>query len=126
MRRVIKEVVLAAQAGEIIFELSELSSDMNANFPHNFFDIVSLDGLAGTPVVPTAGTYTTVVETSPEGGFKAISDGGTINANVTGGTASGVAVEGGSFTGNPNRLKITAAAVDVAAAFRVTLNQNSA
>lgn len=133
MRQSIKEVALAAGAGEIIFDQDDLEIDrISPNLPHNFFDIISLASLTGddsapTPALPTAGSYTTVVETSENGGYKAISDGGTIAANKTGGTAQSTDDNlGGSFSGNPQRIKITAAGLDVAVAFRVVVRQNSA
>lgn len=127
MRQVIKEVALAALAGTIIFEVGEEIDDIDPNLPHNFMSIVSLDALDGSPALPTAGTYTSYVEMVEGGGFEDLSDGGTINASATGGTAGADgSIESGSFSGNPNRIKIVAAAVDVAVAFRVVIQQNAA
>lgn len=128
MKESIKEVALVAGAGEIIFDQDDVKlSLISASYPHNFFDIISLAGVGGAPALPTTGDYVTVVETSENGGYKAISDGASIAAEKTGGTAQVTDTNiGGSFSGNPQRIKITATGIDVATAFRVVIRQNSA
>lgn len=128
MRQSIKEVALVAGAGEIIFNVEDASEHnrISSQFPHNFFEIISLTAVDGVPALPTTGDYVTVVETAKDAGFGVISDGASIAAEFTGGTAQVADTNiGGSFSGNPQRIKITATAVDVAAAFRVVIRQNA-
>jgi hypothetical protein len=81
--------------------------------------------LDGSPATPTAGTYEITVQDMNDGGYKSISDNGSLDATKTGGTglADGVQV-GASFLGNPLAIKIVPTGVDVAAAYRVTVKQN--
>lgn len=90
----------------------------------NFVDVVSLDGINGVPVIPTAGDFLIYAQTTPQGGFKALSDNGTLAATKTGGSAlaDGIA-EGASFSGVPLAIKIVPTGVDVAVAYRVDITQ---
>jgi len=119
----------AVVAEEIIFN-SDDSVDaviqINPNMAHNFVNIVSLDGLDGSPVVPASGEYNIFVETMPDGGFQGLKDGGVISAVNTGGTAG---VDGdqviSSFEGNPIRIKIVPDSIVGAVAYRVYIKQNA-
>jgi len=93
--------------------------------PHVFVDVISLDALDGSPVIPTAGTYEIFFKDAKDGGFKTIADNGSLAAGKTGGSglADGVA-EGASFSGNPLGIKVVPTGVDVAVAYRVSIRQN--
>ena len=97
---------------------------IDPNLSHNFVDVVSLDG-AGNPVTPAAGDYMIYVKTNADGGFKALTDGGSLNAALTGGDsmADGLPV-GASFGQNPIEIKVVPVGVDVALAYRVLIIQN--
>ncbi len=125
-RTVSKDVALVATNGEIIFDQSDEAIDkVWPQLRNNQFDIISLDGVDGSPALPTTGDYVTLVETSPNGGFKNVTAGGSIAAEKTGGTAQAANINlSGAHTGNINRLKITATGIDVAVAFRVIIRQN--
>ena len=93
--------------------------------PHVFVDVISLDGVGGSPVTPTVGTYNIFYRDTKNGGFKTIADNGALDATKTGGSglADGLAI-GASFSGNPLGIKVVPAGVDVAAAYRVSIRQN--
>jgi len=100
-----KEALIAAT---IIFTQDDIQAEkIDDNSANNFVDIISLDGLEGDPVIPTTGTYEIFVKTDVNGGFKAISDNGSLAAGKTGGSAlaDGIA-EGASFTGLAQEIKI--------------------
>lgn len=123
-KQAVKELELSAGAGELIFTVGTGPDKLVANIPHNFFDLVSLDGADGSPVEPGAGTYTTYIERVPNGGFQALSDGGTIDATKTGGTTTADgAVLGGSFGSPINRIKMVAAGITTATHVRMTIQQ---
>ena len=90
----------------------------------NFIDIVSLDTLGGSPVIPTFGSYKIYVKTSPQGGFKILSHNGSLKAEKTGGSAlaDGLA-EGADFSGTPLAIKVVPIDVNVAVAYRVDIAQ---
>jgi len=114
-------------AATIIFVQTDTETErIDPNSPNNFIDVISLDGLNGVPVIPTAGTYEIHVKTDDNGGFKAISDNGSLAATKTGGSAlaDGIA-EGASFTGLPIEIKIVPTGLDVAIAYRVLIKQAS-
>ena len=91
---------------------------------HTFIDIVSLDA-EGLPVTPSAGTYSVYVKTTEMGGFKSVTDNGTINANLTGGSTLGDGVEiGASFSGNPLEIKVVPDSIVGAVSYKVSINQN--
>jgi len=98
---------------------------ITANLPHNFVDIVSLDD-GGAPVTPGGGNYEIYVKTTKEGGFKALTDNGTIPAANTGGDtlADGVAI-GASFLGNPLVIKVVPVGVTGAVSYKVHVIQNA-
>ena len=124
VRRIQKEALIAAT---ITFTQADIQSQLiDPSSPNNFIDIIALDGLVGSPVIPTAGTFTILVKTDVDGGFKAIADNGTLAATKTGGSAlaDGIA-EGASFTGLPIEVKIIPSGVDVAVAYRVLIKQTS-
>jgi len=100
--------------------------NITPGLPYNFIFIVSLDGIGGAPVVPTTGTYKTYVRLVRDGGYHSLTDNGTINATDTGGSllADG-AEKRASFSGNPYAIKVVPTGVDVAAAYRVTVLQNT-
>ncbi len=99
---------------------------LDADATRNFIDVVSLSALGGTPVIPTLGDYLIYAQTSPNGGFKALADNGTLDAAKTGGSAlaDGLA-EGASFAGAPLAIKIVPTSVNVAVAYRVDITQFS-
>lgn len=125
VRRVEKEALIAAT---ITFDQSDIENErIDPNSPNNFVDVISLDALGGSPVIPTTGTYEIHVKTDVDGGFKSISDNGSLAATKTGGSAlaDGIA-EGASFTELPLEIKIVPTSTDVAVAYRVTIKQISA
>jgi len=125
VRRVNKEALIGAT---ITFDQSGPEGvRIDPNSPNNFIDVIALDGLGGSPVIPTAGTFTISVKTDVDGGLKAIADNGTLAATKTGGSAlaDGIA-EGASFTGLPIEIKVIPSGVDVAVAYRVLVKQTSA
>ena len=125
VRRVEKEALIAAT---ITFTQADIQSQLiHPSSPNNFIDVIALDALGGSPVIPTAGTFTISVKTDVDGGFKAVADNGTLAATKTGGSAlaDGIA-EGASFTGLPIEIKVIPSGVDVAVAYRVLIKQTSA
>jgi len=125
VRRIEKEALIGAT---ITFDQSgDQKERVDPSSPNNFIDVISLDGLGGIPVIPTTGTYEIHVKTDENGGFKAISDNGSLAATKTGGSAlaDGIA-EGASFTGLPIAIKIVPTTTDVAVAYRVLIKQTSA
>lgn len=125
VRRVEKEALVGAT---IIFN-AETDSEherIDPSSPNNFIDVISLDGLDGSPAIPGAGTYAITVKTDKDGGFKAISDNGSLAGSKTGGSAlaDGIA-EGASFTGLPLEIKIIPTGITVAIAYRVLIKQTS-
>ena len=112
------EIILTSDVGGEIHRI-------NPNITHNFIDIISLDGLGGNPVIPTTGTYEIFVSTTKGGGFKSLTDNGSLSAALTGGSAlaDGVA-QGASFEANPYSIKIVPTGVDVAIAYEVHVRQN--
>lgn len=124
VRRVQKEALIAAT---ITFDQSgDEKERIDPNSPNNFIDVISLDGLGGSPAIPGAGTYEIHVKTDVDGGFKAISDNGSLAGGKTGGSAlaDGIA-EGASFTGLPIAIKIVPTGITVAIAYRVLIKQTS-
>lgn len=124
VRRVEKEALIAAT---ITFDQTDsVDERIDPSSPNNFIDVISLDGLGGVPVIPTTGSYEIHVKTDENGGFKAISDNGSLAATKTGGSAlaDGIA-EGSSFTGLPIAIKIVPTSTDVAVAYRVLIKQTS-
>jgi hypothetical protein len=109
----------------ITFNADNGANAITPTLVHNFVDVVSLDGLDGSPVTPTAGTYEITVQDMNDGGFKSITDNGSLDATKTGGTglADGVQI-GASFLSNPVAIKIVPTGVDVAVAYRVSIKQN--
>lgn len=121
-----KKTKQALIGATIIFD-AYIDPEPNALDPdtiNNFIDIVSLDGIDGVPVIPTLGDFLIYAKTTPQGGFKALSDNGTLAAAKTGGSAlaDGIA-EGASFAGPPLAIKIVPSGVNVAAAYRVDITQ---
>lgn len=122
-KRVDKEALIA----ETITFTPETSDDkLDPNLINNYIDVISLDGLGGSVVTPTAGTYEITYKTDENGGFKSITDNGSLAATKTGGSglADGVA-EGASFVGLPIAIKIVPTSTDVAVAYRVFIKQSS-
>lgn len=95
----------------------------NPNFPNCYVDVIGLDGLAGSPVIPGAGTFTVWVKTDVDGGFKTV---GVIAAAEAAGSAGadGAAV-GLTFTELPIEVKIVPAGVTTATHYRAILKQTS-
>lgn len=125
VRRVEKEALIAST-----ITFNQTGSDheqIDPSSPNNFIDVISLDGLGGSPVIPGAGTYEIHVKTDENGGFKAISDNGSLAGGKTGGSAlaDGIA-EGASFTGLPIAIKIVPTGITVATAYRVLVKQTNA
>lgn len=76
------------------------------------------------PVIPTAGSFSIFVKTTPNGGFHSISDNGVIAAANTGGLLMADGLEkSASFNGSPLEIKIVPSGVDVALAYEVTVMQ---
>lgn len=125
MKRVSKEALIGQT---IIFD--HQTDDETDKIIHshamNHIDIISLDGLNGSPVIPTVGTFSIYVKTDEDGGFKSVPDNGLLSATKTGGSllADGVAV-GSNFVGFPLAIKIVPNGVDVAVAYRVSIKQSS-
>ncbi len=125
VHRVEKEALIAST---ITFTQADSQTELiDPNSPNNFIDVISLDGLGGSPVIPTAGTFEIFLKTDEDGGFKAIADNGSLAAGKTGGSAlaDGIA-EGASFTAMPLEIKIVPTGTDVAVAYRVLIKQTSA
>lgn len=98
---------------------------IEAGLAHVFIDIVSLDGVGGAPVTPGAGTYEITFQDTEGGGFKTITDNGSLDATRTGGSVAADGVQlGASFSGNPLKIKIIPTGVTVAAAYKVQIKQN--
>ncbi len=125
MSKIVKKQALIGEEIELFANSGEQIERVDSNYPVNYVDIISLDGLDGEPVTPTAGTFSIYVKTSDSGGYKALSDNGELSADLTGGSSlvDGVA-EGASFYGNPFGIKIVPVGVDVAAAYEVIIKQN--
>lgn len=124
VRRVQKEALVGAT---ITFDQTgQENEQIDPSSPNNFIDVISLTALGGNPVVPGAGTYEIHVKTDVDGGFKAISDNGSLAGSKTGGSAlaDGVA-EGASFTGLPIAIKIVPTGITTAVAYRVLVKQTS-
>ena len=125
VRRVEKEALIGAT---LTFDQTGAENErIDPSSPNNFIDVISLDGLAGSPVIPGAGTYEIHVKTDIDGGFKAIADNGSLAGGKAGGSAlaDGIA-EGASFTGLPIAIKIVPTGITVAVAYRVLIKQTSA
>lgn len=124
VRRVQKEALVGTT---ILFNQTDAENEkIDPSSPNNFVDVISLTALGGSPVIPGAGTYEIHVKTDVDGGFKAISDNGSLAASKTGGSAlaDGIA-EGASFTGLPIEIKIVPTGITVAIAYRVLIKQTS-
>ena len=114
--------------GALIINMTDLNiPTIDAKLIANFVEIVSLDGEDGSPVVPGAGDYTINVQQVRDGNFRGISDGGTVDATLTGGSAmaDGTGVSS-SFQGAPQAIKITPNGVTTATWARVTVDQYAA
>ncbi len=124
MIRLSKEALIGSV---ISFAHDDTTTDrLNPQFAMNHIDVISLDGLNGSPVIPTVGTFEIYVRTDIDGGFKRLPDRGVLDATKTGGSASGDGVViGASFAGFPLEFKIVPVGVDVATAYRVDLKQGS-
>lgn len=110
---------------EIIFSVEPGPEGLVPDHPHSFIDVVSLDAIDGNPVEPGAGNYLLYVESAPNAGFQSISDGGTLDATKTGGTATtDGTVLGASFNGPVNRVKVKVSGVTTATHARVKITQN--
>jgi hypothetical protein len=128
LNRIDKTLTLTATNGEVIFysdDTDDRVDRLDPSFTSNFIEIVSRDG-GGAPVNPTVGTYDVYAQLVPDGNFRALADGGTIQADTTGGSAlaDGLGTSS-SFVGNPIAIKIVATGVDVATQATVTISQNS-
>lgn len=124
VRRVEKEALIAST---ITFDQNDIENErISPNLQINFIDVISLDGLGGSPVIPTTGSFEIHVKTDENGGFKAIADNGSLAATKTGGSAlaDGIA-EGASFKGLPIAIKIVPAGIAVAVAYRVIIKQTN-
>ncbi len=123
-KRKTKQALVGA---EVLFTSDDVEAitRIDPNLVRNFVDIISLDGLDGSPVTPSSGDYNIFVKTDAEGGFKSLSDNGTLSALLTGGNtlADGVE-EGASFAANPLEIKVVPATIAGAVAYRVTITQN--
>ena len=102
------------------------SDGVNPHYMANFIDIISLDGVDGSPVIPTIGAFEIYAKTDIDGGFKKLPNRGSLDATKTGGSAlaDGLAV-GATFEGFPLEFKIVPVDVDVAAAYVVHIKQAS-
>lgn len=78
----------------------------------------------GDPVVPGAGTFTVTVQTAKNGAFYALSDGGTLDATLCGGSAtpSGTG-EFATFNGVPLQVKVVPAGITTAVNYSVEVIQ---
>jgi len=78
----------------------------------------------GDPTVPGAGTFTLTAQTNTDGAFYAISDGGTLDATLCGGSATpdGTGVYA-SFRGVPTKIKIVPTAVTGAITYSAEIIQ---
>ena len=126
MRPVTKEFEIAA--GDMIFNYkTDIDAEqISPNLLLTFVEFVSLDGPDGDPVAPDAGTYTTTVQQVPDGNHRSISDGGVIDAALTGGSASPDGTDcSASFSGHPHEIKIVPAGVTIATHVRITVTQTS-
>lgn len=125
----VKRVKKEALVSQTILFTAETDAEFEAISPsygYNLIDIISLDGLNGSPVIPTTGSYNVFARTDKDGGFKLLTDNGSLDATKTGGSAlaDGVAV-GASFIDFPLEFKIVPTGVDVAVAYRVHIRQSS-
>lgn len=115
----------AAVAATIIFNQSGDGRDQpSPAFSITYIDVIALNGLAGSPVIPGAGTFVVWVKTDVDGGWKTV---GTIAAAEAAGSAGadGAAV-GKSFTGSVLELKIVPAGITTATHYRASIKQLSA
>lgn len=122
MKRISKE---AAVGANVEFSSTDGPFDgLDPNQLEHFVDIVSLDGLGGSPTAPGAGTYAVYYRDTVEGGFKEAT-GSPIDATKTGGSALADGVQvGASFTGNPLAVKIVPAGITTATHYRAEVRQN--
>lgn len=125
VKRVSKEALIGAT---ILFnaETDIESESISPNYAYNIIDIISLDGLKGSPVTPTAGTFEIFVRTDIGGGFKRLCERSSFQAKLSGGSsmADGMAVDA-KFIGYPLEFKIAPTGVNVAVAYRVSIKQSS-
>jgi len=126
----VKRVSKEALIGEtILFVNSDKENELESispSFMSNQIDIISLDGLKGSPALPTAGTFNIYARTDIDGGFKLVTTNSSMSAIRAGGSLldDGVA-EGATFIGFPLEIKIVPVGVDVAIAYRVDIKQSS-
>lgn len=125
VKRVSKEALIGAT---LLFnaETDIESESISPNYAYNIIDIISLDGLKGSPVTPTAGTFEIFVRTDIDGGFKRLCERTSFISKFTGGSsmADGMAVDA-KFIGYPLEFKIVPTGVNVAVAYRVSIKQSS-
>lgn len=115
---VIKQLDIVAGAGEVVFDSDTPEFErLKRDLVHNFVDISSA-------TTPTAGTFTTYVETVENGGFHDLEDVPVIDATKIGaGVADGAAVRS-SFLANAYRIKIVAAGVTGVTSVEVVISGN--
>lgn len=122
MKTIFKE---AAVAATITFDQAD--NEIELVSPHHiktFIDIISLNGLGGSPVVPGAGSYTIRVRTEKDGGWKTVADNGTIAATATGGSALADGVQlGASYLGSIVGVKVVPTGITAATHYRVVVKQ---
>lgn len=124
VKRVFKEALINENTLFVVGD-NEFES-ISPSFAYNLIDIISLDGLGGNAVTPTAGNYKVYAKTDAGGGFKLISSPSNINANLTGGSSLPDGLAGGlSFIGLALEIKIVPSDIDVAVAYRVFIKQSS-
>jgi hypothetical protein len=99
---------------------------ISPSYMSSHIDIISLDGIDGQPVIPTAGSYRIYAQTDEEGAYKSIDKNNIVNAKLTGGELNpdGVA-QGSYFIGLPLKIKVVPSGIVGAAAYRVNIKQNS-
>lgn len=128
LNKIDKTEPLVGGAGTITFysnNTDERTDRLDPAFLNNFIEIVSQDS-SGNAVIPTAGTYTITAKLVQGGNHRSIEDGGTIDADTTGGDAMADGLgTSSSFIGNPIEIKIVADSVDVADQFYAVVTQNS-
>ncbi len=121
-KRIEKQALVAAT---IIFNQADSEPDSpNPSAINNFIDIVTLDGVDGSPVVAGAGTFNIFYKTDVNGGFKTPATNPTLTAAQTSGSAGadGVA-DTCEFRDVPLEIKIVPVGITVAASDQVHVSQ---
>lgn len=120
-KRISKEAAIAVTT---TFTQQDTGLDQpNPNFPNCYIDVISLNALGGSPVIPAAGTYTVWVKTDIDGGWKTV---GVIAASEAAGSAGlDGAAAGLTFVGLPEEFKVVPAGITTATHYRAIIKQVS-